>query len=265
MSRAANSLLTSDVITTPIKLKYSSSYESTTFASYGIRVLKGVNGPVTVTGSIPQETLNYHSVRHLFYSNYLTGSFPVSASFADNFLQSTAASGTLDADLRYFPTKSNAEVTIFSIPRQVFGQQVSRQTFILSSSLFLIVDDGNGNLIDPGSAGSQYIVNGYFDAETYFVDTAGIPAQHVGNIIYPQGLAIITNPDYQVYFPGCKQYIITYVGGGGNLFYEYTNCSGSLVGPIGPIAGGFQTFCAESGSVNVLSGNYTLVDSGYCS
>lgn len=240
MSRAANSLKTSDVLTTPIKLKYSASYESTSFGEYGIQVLKGINGPVTITGSIPQVTLNYFSIRHLFYSNYLTGSYPVSASFADNFLQSTAASGTSDADLRYFPTQSNAEITIFSIPRQVFGQQVSRQSFILSSSLYQIVDDGNGNLVDLNSG-----------------------SLHVGNIIYPQGTAIITNQNYQIFFPACKSYTITYVIGGGDLYYDYVNCSGSSVS-VGPIAGGYQTFCAESGSVNVLSGNYTLVDNGYC-
>jgi hypothetical protein len=239
MSRSSNTLRASDVITTPIKLKYSSSYESTTFASYGIEVLKGVNGPVTTTGSVPQATLNYYSIRHLFYSNFLTGSFPVSASYADNFLQSTAASGTLDADLRYFPTESNAEITIFSIPRQVFGQQISRQSFNLSSSAYYIIDDGNGNLLDQ---------------------TTQI---YVGNVIYPQGIAIITNPNYQVYFPGCKNYTVTYVGGGGDLFFEYTDCTGSYV-LVESITSGATTFCAESGSVNVLSGNYTLTDNGYC-
>jgi len=202
MSRAANSLLTSDVITTPIKLKYSSSFESSSFGTYGITVVKGVNGPITVTGSVPQETLNYYSIRHLFYSNYLTGSYPVSASSADNFLQSTAASGTLDADLRYFPTQSDAEITVLSIPRQVFGQQISRQSFILSSSVYCIVDDGNGNLIDIGTANSGlYILNGYFNATDYFVTQQSTNIIHVGNLIYPQGMAIITNPNYQIYFP----------------------------------------------------------------
>jgi hypothetical protein len=201
MSRAANSLKTSDVITTPIKLKYSSSFESASFGTYGIEVLKGRNGPVTVTGSVPQETLNYYSIRHLFYSNYLTGSYAVSASSADNFLQSTAASGTLDADVRYFPTQSGAEITIFSIPRQVFGQQISRQSFILSSSVYCIVDDGNGNLIDIGNTNSGlYILNGYFNAPGYFVTQSNV-ATYVGNIIYPQGLAIITSPTYQALFP----------------------------------------------------------------
>lgn len=173
MSRAANSLKTSDVITTPIKLKYTSSYDCSTLGEYGMEVLTGVNGPVTITGSISQETINYYSVKHLYYSNYLTGSYPVSASSADNFLQSTAASGTLDADIRYFPTESGARITVLSIPRGVFGQQISRHGFIMSSSAYYLVDDGNGNIIDQAASNT-----------------------HVGNIIYPQGMVIFTNPDY---------------------------------------------------------------------
>lgn len=201
MSRAANSLLTSDVITTPIKLKYSSSFDSASFTENGIRFLKGVNGAVTITGSISQETINYYSIRHLYYSNFLTGSYPVSASSADNFLQSTAASGTFDADVRYFPTHSGAEITVLSIPRGVFGQQISRKSFILSSSFYFIVDDGNGNLIDISGEPQGYIEDNYFIAEGYFV--SGSPNsgfKHVGNIIYPQGMAIITNQTYQTFF-----------------------------------------------------------------
>jgi hypothetical protein len=201
MSRSANSLRTSDVITTPIKLKYSSSFEDKFFGAYGITVVKGVNGAVTITGSIAQTTINYYSIRHLYYSNYLTGSFPISASSAFNSPQSTAASGTFDADVRYFPTQSGAEVTVISIPRGVYGQQISRQSFILTSSFYCIVDDGNGNLIDIGNANSGlYILNGYFNATNYFVSGANVPIR-VGNLIYPQGMAIITAPTYQAFFP----------------------------------------------------------------
>lgn len=249
MSRASNSLTVSDVLTTPIKLKYSASYESSSFVANGIQVLKGVNGPVTVTGSIPQTTLNYLSIRNLYYSNYLTGSFPISASNADNFLQSTAAGNTDDADIRYFPTESNAEITVLSIPTEIYGQQISRQSFVLSSSQYRIIDDGNGNLKDdtgylpncvsytatklstflvtgqvdyvdclgvsqsvyvedpPGTypiTASFYALSGslsYVDTEVSVSVNSIYTGYHVGNVIYPQGMAIITNPDYQVYFP----------------------------------------------------------------
>jgi hypothetical protein len=201
MSRASNSLTVSDVLTTPIKLKYSASYEDSSFEANGIQVLKGYNGPISVTGAVPQTTLNYRSVRHLFYSNYLTGSFPVSASSADNYLQSTAASGSNDADIRYFPTESNAEITIFSIPVEVFGQRISRQSFILSSSAYTLGDDGNGNLREINPVYVPYILSGYFSPDEYFITSSAPYGTHVGNIFYNQGIAVITNPSYQAYFP----------------------------------------------------------------
>lgn len=178
MSRSANSLRGSDVVATPIKLKYTASYDCSTIEAYGITVLTGVNGPVTITGSVPEETLNYRSIRHLYYSNFLTGSYLASTSSFDNFLQSTAASGTLDADVRYFPTESNAKIRVLSIPRNVYGQQISRKSFIMSSSAYYLVDDGNGNILDQANSNI-----------------------HVGNIIYPQGMVIITNSDYLEIFP----------------------------------------------------------------
>jgi hypothetical protein len=180
MSRASNSLRLSDVLATPIKLKYTASYNECTLGAYGITVLTGVNGPVTITGSIPQETLNYRSVKQLYYANVLTGSYLSTTSSFDVSIQSTAASGTFDSDNRYFPTQSGGTVRILSIPRGVFGEKISRHSFLMTSSAYQIVDDGNGNLVD--------VLN----------SPVGV---NIGNIIYPQGMVIITNPDYLEIFP----------------------------------------------------------------
>jgi hypothetical protein len=190
MSRASNSLKATDVTATPIKLKYSASYSNTTICDSGIYAQTGINGPVTITGSIPERTLRYRSARHLYYSNFLTGSFPLSGSASDNFLQSTAASGTFESntavsastDLRYFPTQSEARVKIINIPRSSFGEQVSKKSFFLASSdgtSYRLVDDGNGNVIDT------------LNNNVY-----------VGNIIYPQGQVVITNSDYYCVMDG---------------------------------------------------------------
>ena len=201
MSRAANTLTTSDVLTTPIKLKYSSSYDSSSYYGAGIRVLSGVNGPISVTGSVPQKTLYYRSVRHLFYSNYLTGSYQVSSSFAFNWEQSTAASGSGDQDIRIFPTGSNAKVKILSVPRSIYGQKISRKGFRLVSLdgySYYIADDGNGNLFDLASD-DLYVDTNYFNPREGFFNGYLIGASRmakVGNIIYSQGIIIITNPDY---------------------------------------------------------------------
>ena len=190
MSRASNSLLVSDVTATPIKLKYSSSYSQTTICDSGIYAQSGLNGPVTVTGSVPQRTLRYWSIRHLFYSNFLTGSYMYTTSSADNFLQSTAASGTFEnnntlsssADIRYFPTESLSKIKIINVPKNVFGEKISRKSFSLASedgTSFNLADDGNGNVVD--------LLNNNV---------------RVGNIIYPQGFVVITNPNYYCVMDG---------------------------------------------------------------
>lgn len=202
MSRSSNSLKASDVITTPIKLKYIASIASSLLENYGITVVNGVNGSTSQTKTIRQDVINYNAVRSQFYSNYLTGSFPVSGSSATNWEQSTAAYGTPDADVRYFPTESGDIVRVLSVPREVFGEKIARKSFIIQPTTnqdYYIVDDGNGNLIDIASD-TLYVDNLYTDVhEGVGIGYVQGPPRntHVGNILYAQGLIIITNQDYK--------------------------------------------------------------------
>lgn len=177
MGRASNTVNPSDKSMTPIRLRYTSSYSSSSLSAYGITLVTGINGSVGITGSVPLTTLNYYSVKQLYYSNFLTGSYLSNSSSFDNFLQSTAASGTLDADVRYFPTNSNATVAILSIPRTIFGENIGRKGLIISSSVasYFLSDDGNGNLLDF---------------------TTSYPFIHAGNVLYNQGMVILTHPNY---------------------------------------------------------------------
>ena len=61
-----------------------------------------------------------------------------------------------------------------AIPRNVFGENVSRKSFRLSGATYNLVDDGNGNILDTNNSNV-----------------------HVGNILYSQGIVIITNADYE--------------------------------------------------------------------
>ena len=127
MSRASNTLKTSDVTSVPIQVKYFASYNTVSpaplWSTSGITYKRGLNYTGSYFYEIPAAStssyLNYKSVEQLYYSNYVSGSVPPSASYGDNWLQSTAASGTLDDDFRYFPTASDAGVWIVSIPRSV--------------------------------------------------------------------------------------------------------------------------------------------------
>ena len=196
MSRSSNTIRFSDISITPIKLKYASYYNYDSASLYGITFKNGVNGAINVSGSVSQDIINYRSVRHLFYSNYLTGSTLTTTSSYENYLQSTAASGTFETDIRYFPTESSAGINVLSIPRNVYGERIAPHGFYVSSSAYYLIDDGNGNIYDIGTAIPNYFQNSWYTNPTLFQNeiNTGI---HVGNILYAQGLVIITNPNYQ--------------------------------------------------------------------
>ena len=174
MGRSLNTLKGSDVTVTPIKLKYANTIPSASLDSNGITLTLASNQSFDYNNpSYGDNFLLYRSVRELYYMNYLSGSLIGSGSGYEWYPQSTAASGTFDNDYRYFPTASDDQVMVISIPRAKFGENVARSSFSLSSSTYNIVDDGNGNLVDAAASNV-----------------------HVGNLLYNQGIGIITNVDY---------------------------------------------------------------------
>lgn len=174
MGRSLNTLKGSDVTVTPIKLKYANTIPSASLDSNGITLTLASNQSFDYNNpSYGDNFLLYRSVRELYYMNYISGSLLGSGSGYEWYPQSTAASGTFDNDYRYFPTASDAQILVISIPRSKFGENVARSSFSLSSSTYNIVDDGNGNLVDAAASNV-----------------------HVGNLLYNQGIGIITNVDY---------------------------------------------------------------------
>lgn len=171
MGLSKNTLDRSDISTYPIKVKYSDTYLSSSANSYGITVNRGINASFEKSGS---SSLFYSLAKQLYYNTYITGALNLSASAWNDNLQSTAASGTFDNDFRYFPTGANDEITLVAIPRTLFGENIGRKTLSISGSTYNLIDDGNGNIVD---ANSNLI--------------------HVGNVLYNQGIVVITNPDYQ--------------------------------------------------------------------
>jgi len=152
----------------------------------------------SLSGSVPSyladftqynQVLVYNSIKQLYYSNYLSSStgdrvaqpviFPgsnpsgnvligsVESPLYDNFLQSTLVPN------RFFPTASDAEIGIISIPSKLFGDYITPNSFraevtLGGSGTFTIVDDGEGNVL---------------------LENTG---EHFGNIIYTHGLVILT-------------------------------------------------------------------------
>jgi hypothetical protein len=214
MSSAFKTLTTSDFSVVPYKAKKSLEYPSCSAYDEGFRVYKASNTPFNISGSTTQDALHYSSVKNLYYSYYLSASLQTGSAFY-NYNQSTAVSGSYQSDIRNFPTASNVNIKVLSVPQNVYGEAISPKTFkiIGDTAGYYIVDDGNGNLIDLVNCIDD-IYGSYFptvaEFEAYYPDTAIYDSdllydcisagKHVGNIIYPHGILVITNPDYYCLF-----------------------------------------------------------------
>lgn len=120
--------------------------------------------------------LNYYSIKHLYYSNFDTGSGIVNSSGSfENYIESSfSVSGSRTLN-------NQGEGIIYSIPRKLFGLNLEPSTIQVSSSFssgtfptgFILTDDGEGNLIDNNFK--------------------------VGNIVYTHGQLIITSYDYYLH------------------------------------------------------------------
>ena len=131
------------------------------------------------------ERLIYDQIDHLFYHSF-SGSFLDTSSLANSFLYESASQQYATSSyfiydenpnlIKNFPTGADAGIRVLNINQDIYGEKLLPYNFRLSASAYYITDDGNGNLFDVGNI-------------------------HVGNIFYPQGLAIITNQNYQNIFP----------------------------------------------------------------
>lgn len=127
----------------------------------------------------------YNSVKQLYYTNELSNPEGIRIitdlngnvvesnvntnvhSRFDNYLQTTLSSS------RYFPTASNTQVGVISIPSQLYGDYINPGSFYFrwqwqSTSFVTLIDDGEGRLLLSGST------------------------TQAGIITYQHGLAIIT-------------------------------------------------------------------------
>lgn len=187
--------LASDIIVNPFVVNKSFSYSASLWDTddVGIDYFYGVNIPF-VSGSnktgfnnTQYQSLIYNSVKQLYYSNFLSSSTgdnvaqPIlipgagpsgsgdvfigqaESPLYDNFLQSTLVPD------RYFPTASQSDILVISIPSKIYGEYIVPTSLNISFVNYgNFTDDGEGNLIYSGDV--------------------------VGNVIYPQGMVIFTNP-----------------------------------------------------------------------
>lgn len=187
----------SDIISAPYvaNKNWTFSYSPLPQNDENVVIYKGTN----VTGSFSTildpvtegqyERLVYDQINHLFYQQYsdqdkvLNTSSLEDSLYYDALSQIRATGSYFNYNenpglIKTFPTGAMEGIRVLSINKKLYGEQIQPYIFQLSSSAYLIKDDGIGNLYDE--------------------DNSNI---HVGNIFYSHGLVIITNQDYQLMFP----------------------------------------------------------------
>jgi hypothetical protein len=147
--------------------------------------------PINSNGTY--ERLLYQMINHTFYQNYTASLNTQSLSMGTNYESAsqdrpTGSYFVFDENPNFinnFPTGANEVIRVLNVKQGIYGNKVKQNTFLITSSAYRIEDDGYGNLYDNVSTSAS-------------IATASM---HVGNIFYPQGIAVITNQDYKFMFP----------------------------------------------------------------
>jgi hypothetical protein len=183
-------LLTSDINISPFEVNKTFTFiGSASLQNSGIDrfIGKNINSPIYISGSNPTgyiSTLNqdllYNSIKELYYSNFLENLNGSPASTASYNIDGTIFGNPSSTNFynypqttltqsRYFPTSSNSEIFVLSIPSNLYGEYIQPGSFLFSvnSNQIVLTDNGEGNII----SGSVI----------------------VGNIIYDHGVVIVTD------------------------------------------------------------------------
>lgn len=126
------------------------------------------NSPYTLSNG-SNKLLNYYSLKHLYYSNFNTGSGIIEepGSF-DNYLESSFSSGSRKLDIY-------GEGIVYSVPQKLYGTHLEPKSIAIESSFnsqwhtpFTLQDDGEGNLLDNGTkVGSVIYAHGQLIISSY--------------------------------------------------------------------------------------------------
>ena len=186
--------LASDIIVTPFTVNKNFDFPYSQWATGSDGQLVGIDTFVgrnvnwfidqTTTGTLSTQyqALIYSSIKQLYYSNSISSStgdnvsqpvlFPgsnasgdvligaVQSPLYDNYLQSTLT------PTRNWPTASNAYIGVISTPSKLYGDYIVPNSFKYKVAGNLIQDDGQGNILSGST--------------------------NIGNIIYTQGLTVLT-------------------------------------------------------------------------
>ena len=184
----------SDVVVSPYIANKQWGFQPCDTSENGIQIFFGSrltesfsaeNDPVTYDR---YERLVYNSINHLYYQEF-SGSFLDTGSNMQSLNYESAsiyrASGSYynyseqGYTVKAFPTGSGSQITVISVPKDLYGLSLDPGTFNISNSGASIYDDGHQNI---------YVISSSVRV-------------NIGNVFYQHGLAVITNQSYQNVFP----------------------------------------------------------------
>jgi hypothetical protein len=184
----------SDVVVSPYIANKQWGFQPCDTSGNGIQIYFGSkltesfsaeNDPVTYDR---YERLVYNSINHLYYQEF-SGSFLDTSSNMHSYNYESAsiyrASGSYynyseqGYTVKAFPTGSGSQITVISVPKDLYGLSLDPGTFNISNSAASIYDDGHQNI---------YVISSSVHV-------------NIGNVFYQHGLAVITNQSYQNVFP----------------------------------------------------------------
>jgi hypothetical protein len=184
----------SDIIISPYVANKTWGFSYDNYVENGINVYTGINYTSSFTLNSPTSSgqynqLVYDSINHLYYQSY-SGSLLDSGSLISSIYYEDAQnmgrpSGSyynyLDTTfgVKTFPSGSDAEIRVISIPKEKYGSKIKPGSFNLIAVDYSAYDDTYGNIIET-SAGS-----------------------YIGNIFYEHGMIIISEVDY-LYLTGSQ-------------------------------------------------------------
>lgn len=186
--------------------------------------------------------LIFSSIKHLYYHNYFDNNF-ISNSIYESYLQTTLSSGSFTTNIRKignisgssfqginsiyndniiydsiylyddinYDSSNGSKITVLSIDKEKFGNNIKPNTFSIIFNNYYIKDDGEGNIFD-------------YTNELNYIDKIknNQPGDiYIGNIIYSHGIIILTNESYICLLGGPPTVI--------NNYYNYYNLNQPFV------------------------------------
>ena len=200
---AFKQFLSTDIIVSPLVVNKSFSFEgSASFTDNGIGLYLGTN---YTSSNLPSSSLEYdqklkyNSIKQLYYTNYIPN--PISSSpYVTDYLGQVVEDASLTNGYsrfynyeqtslfqtnsynytsnygyeRFFPTSSNSQIGIISIPKNLFGDYINPNTFnykFLYNGLseLELFDNGEGIIVD--SSKSAYGIINYQHGTIVITDT----------------------------------------------------------------------------------------------